>query len=114
MPRVKRGTTSLKRRRNVLSQTKGFRFGRKSKEKMAREAIKHAGAYAFRDRKNKKRTFRQLWTIKINAALRERGTTYSKFIDMLKKKNIEVDRKILAQIAEKHPKVFDKVLEEVK
>ena len=96
MPRVKRGTISLKRRRNILSQTKGFRFGRKNKEKMAREAIKHAGTYAFRDRRNKKRTFRQLWTIKINAALREQGLTYSKFINILKKKEVEVDRKILS------------------
>jgi len=114
MPRVKRGTISLKRRRNILSQTKGFRFGRKNKEKMAREAIKHAGTYAFRDRRNKKRTFRQLWTIKINAALREQGLTYSKFINILKKKEVEVDRKILSQLAEHKPEVFSKIVEEVK
>jgi large subunit ribosomal protein L20 len=114
MPRVKKATNAMKRRRNVLKEAKGYRFGRKKKEKMAKEALRHAGSYAFRDRKNKKRTFRQKWSLKINAAVRKHGLTYSTFIDALKKKNIEVDRKILADLAENHPKVFEKITEEVK
>ena len=70
-----------------------------------------AGVYAFRDRRAKKRTFRNLWTIKINAAVRDLGLSYSRLIDMLKKSNIAIDRKVLAQIAEKHPAIFTKVVE---
>lgn len=114
MPRVKRGAIGMKRRRNVLKQVKGFRFGRGTKERAAREALKHAGAYAFRDRRNKKRTFRGLWNLKINAALRERGLTYSKFIGALKSKKIDINRKVLSEIAEFHPAVFDKIINEVK
>ncbi len=114
MPRVKRGTTANKRRRNVLRKTKGYRFGRKSKERSAKEAIRHAGASAYRDRRNKKRTFRQLWTTKINAALRKNDWTYSKFIDALKKKDVQVNRKVLAEIAEKNPKAFKQIIEQVK
>jgi len=114
MPRVKRGTTSNKRRRNVLSLTKGYRFGHKNKERSAREAIKHAGVYAFRDRRNKKRTFRQLWTTKINAALRKNDWTYSKFIDSLTKKKITINRKVLSEIAEHHPKAFENIIEQIK
>lgn len=101
----------MKRRRNVLKQTKGFRFGRKSKERMALEALAHAGAHAYRDRRKKKTTARQLWNIKINAAVRPAGISYSKFIDQLKKQNIALDRKILSQLAEKHSEIFSKVLE---
>lgn len=101
----------MKRRRNVLKQTKGFRFGRKSKERMAREALLHAGTHAYRDRKKKKSTMRQLWNIKINAAVRPAGISYSKFIGQLKKQNIALDRKILSQLAEKHSEIFSKVLE---
>lgn len=93
---------------------KGYRFGRSTKEKQANEAIRHAGNYAFRDRRNKKRTFRQLWTIKINAAVRNFDLSYSKFISMLKTKNIEIDRKILADLAENQPKTFEKIVEAVK
>ena len=114
MPRVKRGTTSNKRRRNVLSKTKGFRFGRKNKERMAKEAFRHAGASAFRDRRNKKRNFRRLWTTKINAAVRKQGWSYSKFIDALTKKDIAVNRKVLSEIAENHPKAFENIVEQVK
>jgi len=114
MPRVKRGTIANKRRKNVLSKTKGYRFGLKSKEKMAKEAIRHAGTNAFRDRKNKKRNFRGLWQVKIGAALKEFGISFSKFIDLLKKKNVELNRKVLAEIAEQEPKVFEKIVEEVK
>ena len=110
MTRVKRGTTSLKRRRRVLKQTKGFRWGRKSKERAAKEALLHAGTHAFHDRRKKKRVFRKLWQIKINAAARLNGMSYSKLIDKLKKANIALNRKVLADIAEHHPKVFKKVI----
>src|SRR3990167_4458890 len=99
MSRVKRGTMKTKRRRNILAQTKGYRFDRKSKERVAKEAIKHAGAYAFRHRRAKKRDFRQLWTLRINAAARDNGFSYSKFIDALKKGSIALDRKSLASLA---------------
>lgn len=112
MTRVKRGTTSLKRRRSVLKQVKGFKWGRKSKERLAREALLHAGRHAFSGRKRKKRDYRRLWQEKINAGVRADGLSYSKFIFFLKKKNIELDRKILAELAEKHPQVFKKIVAE--
>ncbi len=114
MVRVKRGTTSLKTRRNVLKQVKGYRFGRSKKERQAREAIAHAGAYAFAHRRDKKGDFRRLWTVRLNAALRPLGTTYSKFIDALHKKNIELDRKVLSEIAQKEPESFARIVEQVK
>jgi large subunit ribosomal protein L20 len=113
MPRVKRGTTSLKRRKATLKHTKGFNWGRKSKERQAKEALLHAWVYAFRDRKRKKRDFRRLWTVKINAGVRSLGLTYSKFIDALKKNKIGLDRKILADLAENEPEVFKKIVEKV-
>lgn len=114
MTRVKKGVHALKRRRNVLKQTKGFRHGRSTKERQAKEALLHAGNYSFAHRKDKKSHNRKLWNIKINAGARENGTTYSRLIDGLKKKNILLDRKILANFAEHHPKTFAKVLEAVK
>ena len=114
MVRVKRGIISAKRRRNLLKKVKGYRYGRRSKERQAKEAFMHAGAYAFAHRKLKKRDFRRLWTLRINAALRPLGFSYSKFIDALKKKNIELDRKVLSQIANEAPEVFAKVVEKVK
>jgi large subunit ribosomal protein L20 len=114
MPRVKRGTIANKRRRNVLKYTKGFRWGRKSKERAAKEALLHAWTHAFEGRKNKKRDFRRLWNVKINAAVREEGLTYSKFIAALKKHKIMLDRKILADLAEHEPEVFKKVIALVK
>ncbi|NOY35868.1 MAG: 50S ribosomal protein L20 [bacterium] len=114
MTRVKRGTISLKRRRNILSQVKGYRFGRKSKEKMAKEAIAHAGVHAFQHRRKKKGVFRRLWQIKINAASRANGITYSKMTDKLKKENIALDRKILADLAENRPEVFSNLIEKIK
>ena len=110
MPRVKRGTIANKRRRNVLKNTKGYKWGRKSKERAAKEALLHAWVHAFRGRKEKKRTFRQLWTVKINAAIREEGMSYSRFIAALKKANIKIDRKILADLAENEPAAFKKVV----
>ena len=114
MTRVKKGVHALKRRRSVLKQTKGFRHGRSNKERQAKDALLHAGAYAFAHRRDKKSHNRTLWNIKINAGARELGTTYSKLIDGLNKKKILVDRKILADLAENHPSTFARVLEAVK
>ena len=114
MTRVKKGVHALKRRRNVLKQTKGFRHGRSKKEKQAKEALLHAGNYAFAHRKDKKSHNRKLWNIKINAGARELGMSYSKLIGALKKKKIELDRKILADLAENHSKTFAKILADLK
>ena len=114
MGRIKRGKSHLKHRKNILRKTKGYMWGRKSKIKLAKVAILKAGRYAYRDRKVKKRAFRGLWLTNLNAALHEKGLSYSKFIGALKKKNIELDRKILAELAEKAPAVFDKIVAMVK
>lgn len=111
MVRIKRGKISLKRRRKILKYAKGYRWGGKSKERMARERLLHAWSHAFRDRRKKKRDFRRLWQIKINAGARKEGLSYSKFIYALKKAGIELDRKILAELAEKEPEAFKKVIE---
>lgn len=114
MSRVKRAVQARKHRKNVLKHTKGFKYGRKSKFKLAKDALRHARTYAYRDRKAKKRTFRNLWNLQINALARENGITYSKFINGLKKKNITIDRKVLSQLANSHPEIFVKIVEEVK
>jgi large subunit ribosomal protein L20 len=113
MTRVKKAKNALKSRKNMLKQVKGYRFGRSTKERMAQEAIFHAGSYSFAHRRDKKNDFRKLWNVKINAALGE-TISYSKFIDALKKKNIAVDRKILATLAEFSPESFKRVLAQVK
>lgn len=110
MPRVKRGKSHLKKRRRLLKRVKGYRGGRQSKLRLAKIAVLKAGVYAYRDRKNKKRDFRQLWQIKINAACREEGLSYSKFIGLTKKAIIKLDRKILADLAENNPDVFKEVV----
>lgn len=110
MSRVKRGTTAHKRREKLLRYTKGFRWSRKSKERAAREALLHAWSHAFADRKRKKRDFRTLWNIKINAGVRQHGLSYSRFVNGLKKKEIVLDRKILADLAEHEPKVFERIV----
>jgi large subunit ribosomal protein L20 len=114
MTRVKKGVHALKRRRSVLKQTKGMRHGRSTKERQAKEALLHAGNYAFAHRKDKKADARTLWNIKINAGARELGMSYSKLIDALKKKNILLDRKILADLAQNNPKVFAAILNSFK
>ena len=111
MPRVKRGVSARKKRSRILKETKGFRWGRKSKERAAKEALLHAWTHAWRGRKEKKRVYRRAWNVKINAGVREAGTTYSKLITALKKQNIKLDRKILADLAENEPDVFKKVVE---
>lgn len=110
MPRVKRGVRATKRRKRLLEHTKGFLWTRKNKYRQAKEALLHAWSFQFADRKKKKRTMRNLWTIKINAAARTHGTTYSKLINQLLKAEIQIDRKILADLAENEPKVFENIL----
>ncbi|OIO49644.1 MAG: 50S ribosomal protein L20 [Parcubacteria group bacterium CG_4_9_14_0_2_um_filter_41_8] len=112
MPRVKRGTTHVKNRSNILRKAKGFKWGRKKLIKIAKTAVTKAGAHAYRDRRVKKRTTRALWQVKINAAARENKTSYSRLIDGLKKAKIEIDRKVLADIAENDPKVFSKIVKQ--
>jgi large subunit ribosomal protein L20 len=114
MTRVKRGKAAHKRRKNITKQTKGFRWGRKSKYKAAKEALMHAWTYSFRDRKAKKRDFRKLWQVQISAACKQHGVSYSKFIDGLKKNKIEIDRKILSQLAKEKPEIFEEIVEQVK
>lgn len=114
MARVKKGVNALKYRRNLLKMTKGYRFGRSTNERAAQEAVFHAGANAFRDRRDKKGTRRSEWIIKINAVLDAKGISYSKFMGAMKKKNILVDRKILADLAEHNPAIFDRIVEQVK
>ena len=114
MVRVKRGKTTHKKREKLLKEVKGFKWGRKSKYKTAKEALMHARKYAYRDRRTKKRDFRRLWQIQINAAVRQYGLSYSKFIYALKEKQIELDRKILAKLAKEKPEIFEKIVEKVK
>src|SRR3989338_6397702 len=163
MPRVKKATIALKKRRKILKRAKGFRWGakskertarerllhaakhsfqdrrkkkrnfrklwqiqinaasrergisdRKSKERTARERLLHAAKHSFQDRRKKKRNFRKLWQIQINAASRERGISYSVLINKLKRANIELDRKVLAQLAHEYPKAFSALIEKVK
>jgi len=114
MARVKRGVLKRKRKKKIIRQAKGYKWGRKSKYRAAKDALKHAWTYAYRDRRAKKREFRQLWQIQINAACRQEGMSYSRFINALKKNKIELDRKILADLAKDHPDVFKKILEKIK
>lgn len=114
MPRVKRGIIAIKRRRKILKYTKGFKWGRKSKERAAKEALLHAWTHAYRDRRVKKRTARALWQIQLNAAVREHGLNYSKFMHILKKAKIELDRKVLSELAREHPEVFKEIIAKTK
>ena len=114
MSRIKRAVQARKHRKNITKLTKGFKYGRKSKFKLAKDALRHAWTYAYRDRKTKKRTFRNLWNLQINALARQNGITYSRLIEGLKKKKIELDRKVLSELANKFPEVFVKIVEEVK
>jgi large subunit ribosomal protein L20 len=114
MPRVKRGTTARARHKKVLAQTVGFTRRRKNVFRVAKEALMKAGQYAYRDRRNKKRTFRALWIARINAAVREHGLSYSVFINGLNKAQIGLDRKILADMAVLDKPGFAAVVEKVK
>lgn len=114
MTRVKKGVNALKSRRNILKQVKGYKHGRSTKERQANEAIAHAGAYAFAHRRDKKGDFRRLWNVRLSALLKENSLSYSKFISLLKKKDVALDRKILADFAENQPETFKKIIEAVK
>ena len=111
MTRVKKGVNALKRRRSRLFRTKGFRHGRSTKERQAKDAILHAGAYAFAHRRDKKGDARELWNVKISYGAKSLGTSYSRLIGGLKKKGIVIDRKILATLVEENPETFKKVVE---
>lgn len=110
MTRVKRGTVSHARRKRLLKNTKGFMWGRKSKYRAAKEALLHAWSFQFADRKKKKRTMRRLWTVRVSAAAKENGISYSRLIAQLKAANIELDRKVLSRIAADQPEVFKQIL----
>ncbi|MBD3359369.1 MAG: 50S ribosomal protein L20 [Candidatus Buchananbacteria bacterium] len=114
MPRVKRSKVHLKKRRKIRKATKGYKWGRKSSVRLGKTAILKAGQHAQQDRHKKKGQMRQLWQIRINAAVREHGLTYSKFIKALKDNNIEIDRKILADLAVNNPKIFATIIKEIK
>ena len=114
MVRVKRGKIAHKRRKHLLKYAKGFRWGRKTKYRLAKDALYHAWEYAYRDRRAKKREFRSLWQIQINAACRKAGISYSKFVLGLKKNKIGLDRKILADLAKNHSETFEKIVEKIR
>jgi len=114
MPRVKRGVTARARHKKILVLAKGFRGRRKNVFRIAKEAVMRAGQYAYRDRRTKKRVFRQLWIARINAATRGLGVTYSKFMAGLKKANVDLDRKVLADMAVHDPAGFSAVVEKVR
>jgi large subunit ribosomal protein L20 len=114
MVRVKRGKAAHKRRKHLLKYAKGFRWGRKTKYRAAKEAMYHAWTHAFSDKKKKKRNFRNLWNIQVNAACRQSGLNYSRFMAGLRKNKIELDRKVLSQLAQNKPEIFEKIVEKVK
>lgn len=114
MARIKKGKTAKKHRKNLLKHAKGFRWGRKSKFKLAKDALAHAWTYAYRDRRSKKRLIRRNWQVQINALSRQLGMPYNKLIHGLKQKKIELDRKILSELAENNPEIFEKIVKEVK
>ena len=114
MPRVKRGVTARARHKKVLALAKGFRGRRKNVFTVAKQAVMKAGQYAYRDRRRKKREFRALWIARINAAVREMGMSYSVFMAGLKKAQIDIDRKVLADMAVNDPAGFGSIVEKVK
>lgn len=114
MTRVKRSTAAKKKRKKALKEAKGFKWSRKTRYRQAKDALLHAKTYQYRDRRRKKREIRRLWQIRINAAVREFELSYSEFIALLKNKKIEIDRKILAELAQKNPEVFKKIIETIK
>ena len=114
MSRVKRGKTVLTRKKKILKETKGFLWGRKSKFRLAKDAYRHARVHAYVDRRRKKRDFRRLWQVKINAAARQNGLTYSQLIAKLRKAEIKINRKMLAKLAEEKPDSMVKIIDKVK
>ena len=114
MPRVKRGVTAKARHKKILAQSKGYRGRRSNVYRIAKEAVMKAGQYQYRDRRNRKREFRALWIARINAAVRELGMSYSVFMSGLKKASIEIDRKVLADLAVHDRTAFNKIAEQAK
>ena len=114
MPRVKRGVTARARHKKMIAQAKGFRGRRNNVFKIAKQAVMKAGQYAYRDRRNKKRDFRALWITRINAACRIEGVSYSRFMAGLKKGSIDIDRKVLADLAVMDKAAFAKIVEQAK
>ena len=114
MTRVKRGVAASKRRKNLLEDAKGYRWRRSKVYAAAKQAVTKAGSYAFRDRRTKKRTARRLWITRLNIALKAIGLRYNAFIKLMSDKNIELDRKVLSQLAMENPEVFKKFTESVK
>lgn len=114
MSRIKRGTIRAKKRKALLTQAKGYRWGRKNIPRLANVAVIKAGVYQYRDRRTKKRAVRRLWNVRLNAAVRAHGLTYSSFIHLLKVKKIDLDRKVLTQLAIDSPDAFNKIVESVK
>lgn len=114
MTRVKGGLIANKKRRNILEDAKGFRFARSKTVKGAKDALRHAGAYAFAHRRDKKNDFRRLWTVRLNAALRTMETSHSIFIDKMNKKGVILNRKVLSEIAHSNPEILKKIVEFVK
>lgn len=114
MPRVKRGTKKRKRRTKILSLARGYWGARSHNYRTASEAVERALQYAYRDRRTKKRDFRKLWIIRIKAASESEGLSYSRFINGLKKNNIQLDRKILADLAVHSPETFSQIVQKVK
>jgi large subunit ribosomal protein L20 len=114
MARVKRGVTSHAKHKKVLEQAKGFYGRRKNTIRIAKQAVEKSMQYAYRDRKNRKRTFRALWIQRLNAAAREHGLTYSRLIDGLAKAGVEVDRKVLSDIAIREPEAFAAIIAQAK
>jgi large subunit ribosomal protein L20 len=114
MPRVKRGVTARARHKKVLTQAAGYRGRRNAVYRIAKEAVMKAGQYAYRDRRKKKSVFRALWIARINAAVREMGMSYSVFMNGLKKAEIEIDRKVLADMAVHDKAAFTKIAEQAK
>ena len=114
MPRVKRGVTARARHKKVLALAKGYRGRRKNVYRVAKQAVMKAGQYAYRDRRQRKRQFRQLWIVRINAGARENGLSYSKFMNGLKKASINIDRKVLADLAVFDKPAFAKLVEQAK
>jgi large subunit ribosomal protein L20 len=114
MPRVKRGVTAKAKHKKVLAAAKGFRGRRGNVFKIAKQAVMKAGQYAYRDRRNKKRDFRALWITRINAACRIEGVSYSRFMAGMKKASIDIDRKVLADLAVMDKAAFAKIVEQAK
>ena len=114
MARVKGGVQAAKRRRYILKRVKGFRFDRSKKKRAAIDALHHVGLHSFAHRKDKKNDFRRLWIARINAAIRPHGMTYSRFMNVLKTKSIEIDRKVLATLAKDNKAAFERIVAYVK